>query len=322
MMKPRLAATTYGFTLLEMLLVVFLMGMLAVAATAMVDNADEQQRFDITKSRLEQIRRAVIGDTSRTLNGEPDIHGFVADMGRLPNNIDELVQLGGQKAWGIQTLSGVVGVELWAGWRGPYVGMGGTSDFRDGWGNPDISGVEAYQGWKFTPPSDVLSVQSYGSDAADGGTDYAQDYPSGPIINAHDWQLSVSAVPFVLVFNKSPASDISPTTDRLKLRIYFFEDTAVEYEDSDGYFGLSGVAAVSGVSPVSVTISPASPLRMGRYAAVVVCSNENDYPVIDATPSNDKLFDGNCADPSTHAPHYFSIVPGMPLPITIPWNIQ
>ena len=335
MMKLRLAATTYGFTLLEMLLVVFLMGMLAVAATAMVDNADEQQRFELTRSRLQQIRYAIVGDTSRTLNGEPVISGFVADMGRLPNNLQELVELGSQPPWQSIDLSsvtpGVTG-QIWGGWRGPYLDatpeLGSNSTFRDGWG-VSVSPVLPNYGWQValsgtSPDHTDINVQSLGADGAVGGGDFDTDFPSiasGNLVSSAHWQIGSTTMTFNIVFNKPPASDISPI---LKLRIYFFENTAVEYEDSDGYFGLSGVAAVSGVSPVSVTISPATPLHMGRFAAVVVCSHENDYPTPDANPSNDKLFDGNCADPSTHAPYYFNLLPNTPQPITItiPWNIQ
>jgi hypothetical protein len=38
------------------------------------------------------MKRAIIGSSNRYLNGQPDIYGFVADMGRLPDNVRELVQ--------------------------------------------------------------------------------------------------------------------------------------------------------------------------------------------------------------------------------------
>jgi hypothetical protein len=40
---------------------------------------------------MEQIRYAIIGDSSRSLNGSPTISGFIADTGRLPASIENLM---------------------------------------------------------------------------------------------------------------------------------------------------------------------------------------------------------------------------------------
>lgn len=332
MMKPRLAATTYGFTLLEMLLVVFLMGMLAVAATAMVDGFDDQQRFELTRARWEQVRQAVIGDDARTLNGEPDIRGFAADMGRLPENIQELVDPDGLALWGVHeiTISGVSGVlgNIWGGWRGPYLeslpGQSGVS-FYDGWGT---AGSPPNYGWVFgenptlttgskcedvvvTIPNDTITMLSCGKDGVVSNPltagDYDKDFPANnaKLVQASDWLLGVSSVPFSIKFNKYPNS----TQSDLKLKIFYFDDTDLSMHDS-GSFELLGLSSVSGVQPdpQSVTINPPAPLSKGRYAAFVVCSGGQP-------------FDGDCTEPF-HAPYYFTILPGMLLPISIPWNIQ
>lgn len=303
------------------------MGMLALATTAMVDNADEQQRFETTRTRLQQIKTAIIGDTSRTLNGEPMISGFVADMGRLPANIQELVELPSEgMEWKARVIthSGVEVGQLYGGWRGPYLDVMPSSEisavraFRDGWGNPVVAGHESNFGWNVISGVNALSIQSYGSDGRVGGTGvYEVDYPAtGNLVEASDWALGLSSVNFNLTFNKSPAND----QINLKLRVYFFEDTGVDYEDS-GFFTLSGVASVSGVQPVPVSISPASPLHMGKYLAVIVCAKDTTFP--DVNPLDDKLFNGDCnASSATHSPYYFALLPKMQLPIPITWNIQ
>lgn len=48
-------------------------------------------RYEQTASRLDSIRQAIIGNPKRTINGQPDISGFVSDMGRLPRNLRELL---------------------------------------------------------------------------------------------------------------------------------------------------------------------------------------------------------------------------------------
>ncbi|MDO9282577.1 MAG: prepilin-type N-terminal cleavage/methylation domain-containing protein [Methylotenera sp.] len=323
----KLTISTYrqsrGFTLLEMLLVIALLGMMALTATALVDNFGEQDRFDVTKSRLQQIKMAIIGDANRTLNGEMAISGFVADMGRLPNNIEELIEPTGM-LWAAIDISGVSGVvgQLYGGWHGPYLdvmpssGASAVRAFRDGWGNDD--GTSNF-GWNFVSGVNALSVQSYGSDGPSGvGTDvYEVDYPApaaGNLVEVNDWALDVSSVNFNIVFNKPPAVDESS----LKLRLYFLEEAAVEFEDNDAVFGLSGLTSVSSVQPKLVSISPADPLPMGKYAAVVVCSNADP----DLTPFDDNIFNGSCSSSSNHPPYYFTLLPKMQLPINIPWNIQ
>ncbi len=82
-----------GFTLLEMLLVLLLMGLVASAGLMLTEGVEDQSKYDETKRRMELIRKAIIGDPTRTVNGAPEISGFVADMGRLPNDLRELLQI-------------------------------------------------------------------------------------------------------------------------------------------------------------------------------------------------------------------------------------
>lgn len=73
-----------GFTLLEIVLVLFLLALMASSTLFLTQNVEDQAKYDATKQRLQMIRTAIIGDTSRTINGQPEISGFASDMGRLP----------------------------------------------------------------------------------------------------------------------------------------------------------------------------------------------------------------------------------------------
>ncbi len=131
-----------GFTLVELLLVIFLLGVLAMTTFAMVQDGDDQQRFDATKTYYQLIKKAIAGDAALVLNGESDVSGFVADMGRLPACLRELLEVTGcdaaapaddLPAWRQNPES-----LLWAGWRGPYlqgIPESGGMTFRDGWKN-------------------------------------------------------------------------------------------------------------------------------------------------------------------------------------------
>mgnify|MGYP000243957607 CR=1 FL=1 len=70
-----------GFTLLEMILVLFLIGLMASATLLLTENIEDQAKYDENKRRMELIRTAIVGQTNRTINGGAEISGFAADMG-------------------------------------------------------------------------------------------------------------------------------------------------------------------------------------------------------------------------------------------------
>lgn len=307
-----------GFTLVEMLLVILLLGSLALVATVFVDNANEQFRFEQTKSALEQIRHAIIGNSVRSLNGQPDISGFVVDMGRLPANLSELLEPGTQAAWQSDMLSledgsisGVaLDVQLSGGWRGPYVDVlpasnGAGRTFRDGWGNIDpVDADDALNfGWRYSSLSGVISMQSYGADGAPGAIDpensYQQDYPATGqnLVDLHDYQLAAG---LMVKFSQSPVPGTA-----LFIRLYRMRDGILNGDiESDSFTTLSGVKAYP-------TAFPADAYPIGTYAAVMLCDDMNQ-----------RVFDGDCSGNSLHTfPYYFTLAPRAQLP-AIKWNIQ
>jgi len=186
--------TQRGLTLLELLLVVTILSAVAWMSLGYVNNSTDQVRFEDTRNRLQAIRLAIIGDTSRTLNGQPVISGYVADMGTPPSHLQALLQedycegypainagadcatAGG--TWIDQPTSAFnTTYNLWSGWRGPYLNateLTGYSRFQDGWGNPDNSATNNF-GWNYgIDANGDISLQSYGKDGVAGTDD---EYP-------------------------------------------------------------------------------------------------------------------------------------------------
>lgn len=187
-----------GLTILELLLVVTILSAVAYTTLVVVDNNSSQVRFEDTRNRLDLIRKAIIGDPSRTINGQPEIRGFVADIGALPRNVQELVSreycsdpqhdnsgacVGAGASW--ETSAAAYAYDdatgLWAGWNGPYLAARPEMDYakyRDGWGNDDGSNNF---GWQFSVDANAnLLLQSLGMDGTLGpGTlgGYEEDYP-------------------------------------------------------------------------------------------------------------------------------------------------
>lgn len=312
---PRQQST--GFTLVELLLVIIILGSLALATTFLVDGLNVQSRYDDTKSRLQQIRRAVLGDASRLLNNQSELSGYIADMGRLPANLKELIDIGAQPAWTLNELLDAdispVTIQIYSGWHGPYLETLPESDgvrrFRDGWNNGDLSDVN--YGWNYDLPdvSGVLAVtvQSLGANGQqDAAPDepYDADYPASGVnlIEANDYTVNLDGLAIQL--NKPISSE--PTED-LILRLYLIDEGAITSIESDPI----DKAALIGVQSFTNTF-PIGPFFIGQYAAVLLC---NTSPMV--------LYDGNCdtVRDVNHQPYYFKLVPRTHLP-TIPWTIQ
>lgn len=80
-----------GFTLIEVLTVMLVLVAIASITVESTKDFVFQGRYDITKDRYEKIKKAIIGDPNQVINGQPNISGFVADMGRLPHCLRELI---------------------------------------------------------------------------------------------------------------------------------------------------------------------------------------------------------------------------------------
>lgn len=342
-----------GFSLIELLVVITLMGLLAATAAAFVNTLSEQERndipYDLTKLRQNQIRHAIIGDTTRTLNDEPMLSGYVADMGRLPANINELITLGTQPPYteiplydaisGYTPITGVPEV-LAAGWRGPYLMSapeGAFRTFRDGWATQSNPVSPSNFGWLVrlipetpactTVPNSCteIAIQSLGADGLPGGADFNADYPdpaASVLVSANEWQLVTPNIQFNITFNKPPLANQTA----LELRIYYFKDDAdnttlpedlIVVERSDIPFDLPTTPPIMLVS-TSITLD-ITPLPMGKYAALVWCTLDES-----GNPTN-VIYDGDCDATPTPAvkPYYFSLLPNMALPPTVKihWNI-
>jgi type II secretory pathway pseudopilin PulG len=148
---------TRTFTLLEVLLVVLIMGLMASTLLLVVENSEDQQRYDESKRRLQQIKKAITGPESFTTNGPPILAGYIADTGQLPDTVNDLLEAPDPAV---------------PGWNGPYLtSLDQDSSeniiFWDGWGNEFVIVIN----------SNVMTITSKGknneSDVSD--SDYDRD---------------------------------------------------------------------------------------------------------------------------------------------------
>lgn len=319
-----------GFSLLELLVVIGLLGIVGLTATTYLIDTGEEKRKEITERNWDAIRKAVIGDSTQSLNNTQMLNGYVLDMGRLPENIKELMSKGAQPAWTALSISGMIGAipgvtgTLYAGWRGPYLYSAGSAEYHDGWMNDADPPDGLNFGWlvslddvSASNTKAILNVQSLGEGNEVGGLDeYSNDFPagSGTMVNASDWQVGVSNVVFDIVFT----SGVSPTatSNPLELRIYSVDaiTTPTISDNEKQQFTYAGVSA-TGTHQQQVSVSFADPIPMGRYAAAILCTDG-----VSPTATATGIYDGDCAAPHNNKEvYYFTMLPSTHQ-VTVRWN--
>lgn len=216
-----------GFTLLEIVLVLFLLGLMASSTLFLTQGVEDQAKYDATKHRLAMIRTAIIGDSKRTINSRPEVRGFAADMGRLPECLRELLTRSlcdnsdNLLSWAQDPDS-----QVWAGWRGPYLTgnteLSGEVHFRDGYGNSGSgsgAGSDDWQdsGWVITSSAGSLTINSEGFDA----TTTSDDVTINNIVTPEDYQVTLGAdwqdVDVTFTNNQTNHTVISQNELRLRL---------------------------------------------------------------------------------------------------------
>ncbi len=113
-----------GFTLMELLVVLLIIGVLSTVAIRTIDATRDRALFDQTAEEMKELAQAVVGNPELLTDGRRVDFGFYGDVGRLPVDLRELVESSDPN------------------WNGPYIrrALGGDSVgyLHDAWGDPYI----------------------------------------------------------------------------------------------------------------------------------------------------------------------------------------
>ncbi|UCG44428.1 MAG: carboxypeptidase regulatory-like domain-containing protein [candidate division WOR-3 bacterium] len=111
-----------GFTLMELLVVLLIIGVLSTVAIRTIDATRDRALFDQTAEEMKELAEAVVGNPELLTDGRRVDFGFYGDVGRMPNDLRELVESSDPN------------------WRGPYIRRGLAGDsvgyLHDAWGDP------------------------------------------------------------------------------------------------------------------------------------------------------------------------------------------
>jgi general secretion pathway protein G len=123
----RTAEPQRGFTLIELVMVIVLLGVVAGLAVPKVSGLLEETRRAATLKEMVAIAGAITGDASEVAAGAPVSRGYEPDVGALPASLSDLVtRPAGIPAWDRHTQTG---------WNGPYVRSDGGY-LTDAWDQP------------------------------------------------------------------------------------------------------------------------------------------------------------------------------------------
>lgn len=137
-----------GFTLIEIVMVIILLAIVAVVAIPRFIDFSGAAKVNVTKQKMEVLRKGIVGDPSAVAAGTYSSRGYRGDVGAWPPDLDALrSKPGAVSAWDRYSKKG---------WNGPYVDENTT--FNDGWDNAIF-----YNG--------STAVISYGPDEVSGGGD-------------------------------------------------------------------------------------------------------------------------------------------------------
>lgn len=117
-----------GFTLVELVIVIIIVGFLAVVAVPKFFGFTDQAKEAVTKQKLSSIRLAIIGNPDVRSASTSIDRGYIADVGHIPPNLNSLVDQSYDPSAATWNKFNQIG------WNGPYINDVVDGDFiNDGW---------------------------------------------------------------------------------------------------------------------------------------------------------------------------------------------
>lgn len=115
-----------GFTLIELVIIIVVLGILATVAIPKFGSLTENAKVNATKDEMLRIKRAIVGDSQIVSGGEYVNRGFEGDVGHVPGLLLDLAT----KPDSISAYDKFTRL----GWNGPYIDSTGLEYSTDAWG--------------------------------------------------------------------------------------------------------------------------------------------------------------------------------------------
>jgi prepilin-type N-terminal cleavage/methylation domain-containing protein len=116
-----------GFTLIELVIIIVILGIIAAVAIPRFGSLSENSRINATKEEMLKLKRAIVGDPRVVAGGKYINRGFEGDVGHVPTQLIDLAA----KPDSISAYNKFTRI----GWNGPYIDSLGQEYLSDAWGN-------------------------------------------------------------------------------------------------------------------------------------------------------------------------------------------
>ncbi|MDD4051188.1 MAG: prepilin-type N-terminal cleavage/methylation domain-containing protein [candidate division Zixibacteria bacterium] len=120
--------TDRGFTLIELVMIIVVLGILAAIAVPRMGGLTESSRVTATNAEMAMLKRAIVGNPQVSGGGQYLDVGFEGNVGSPPTRLEDLaVKPDSLSAYNSFTRLG---------WNGPYIDSSGSSYLVDAWNAP------------------------------------------------------------------------------------------------------------------------------------------------------------------------------------------
>jgi len=224
-----------GFTLLEMVLVLLIMGMVASLSMVFIDNEDGQLRYEETVHKLEIMQKVTV--KVKEYKTDFLLSGFIVDNGLLPTSASNYVSQ--PAGWVSRQLfndsnkpqyrikddesyaeTGDMDGFIFKGYRNGYIttGVDSAGDYKTGWG------------FDFTV-AEIVANNNLNLSYDETLNPDAYSQPVNRDVPADNWSLVLSEID-ITVDNQS-INDIQVSTTPLTIALVVFRNVQVDLADTD-----------------------------------------------------------------------------------------
>jgi prepilin-type N-terminal cleavage/methylation domain-containing protein len=126
MLISGLSNQTRGFTLVELVVIIVVLGIIAAVGIPKMGGLLNDSKISATKAEMAELKKAIIGNPQVVAGNTLVSRGFAGDVGFIPSRLEDLAA----KPDSVSDWDRIAQL----GWHGPYIDSSGGEYLSDAWG--------------------------------------------------------------------------------------------------------------------------------------------------------------------------------------------